>query len=91
MQTEMHTAKPFVPEFRASEVEDAIGKLKSSTSPGVDQIPAQQIQKEEKTLLSEIHKLFKYIWKNKNFVTSVKSQLSFRFTRWVIKTDCSNG
>jgi hypothetical protein len=34
-QTEMHTAEPFVPEPSASDVEVAIGKLKSYESPGV--------------------------------------------------------
>jgi hypothetical protein len=43
-QTEMHTDEPFVPEPRASEVEDAIGKLKNYKSPRVDQIPGEQIQ-----------------------------------------------
>jgi hypothetical protein len=43
-QTEMHTAKPFVPEPSASEVEVAIGKLKRYKSPGADQILAELIQ-----------------------------------------------
>jgi hypothetical protein len=42
-QTEMHTAEPFVPDPSSSEVEVAIGKLKSYKSPGVDQIPAELI------------------------------------------------
>jgi hypothetical protein len=44
MQTKMHTAKPFMPEPSASEVEAATGKLKSYKSPGVDQNPAELIQ-----------------------------------------------
>jgi hypothetical protein len=39
-QTEMHKAKPFLPKPSASEVQVAIGKLKSYKSPGVDKIPA---------------------------------------------------
>ena len=39
-QTETHTAEPLVPEPSAFEVELAIGKLKSHTSPGTAQIPA---------------------------------------------------
>ena len=37
-QTEIHTAKPLVPEPSAAEVELAIAKLKSHNSPGIDQI-----------------------------------------------------
>jgi hypothetical protein len=61
-QTEGHTAEPFVPEPRLSEVVVAIGKLKSYKSPGVDQIPAELIQAGGETLCSEIHKLIKLIW-----------------------------
>jgi hypothetical protein len=61
-QTEMHTAKPFVPEPSASEVEVATGKLKRYKSPGVDHTPSQSIQAGGETLLSEIHKLIKLIW-----------------------------
>jgi hypothetical protein len=42
-QTEMHTAKPFVPETSVSGVEVAIGKLERYKTPGVDQIPAELI------------------------------------------------
>jgi hypothetical protein len=61
-QTEIHTAEPFVPQPSASEVEVAIGKLKKYKSPGVDQIPAELIQKRGEELRSEIHKLIKLIW-----------------------------
>jgi hypothetical protein len=56
-QTEMHTAKPFVPE-----VEVAIGKFKSYKSSNVDQIPAELIQIRGKTLCLEIHILIRLIW-----------------------------
>jgi hypothetical protein len=49
-QTEMHTAKPSVPEPSASEVEVAIGKQKRYKSPGVDKIPAELIQAGGETL-----------------------------------------
>jgi hypothetical protein len=61
-QTEMHTAKPFVPEPSASEVEVAIGKLESYKSPGAGQIQTELIQAEGETLDSEIHKSIKLIW-----------------------------
>jgi hypothetical protein len=40
----MQTAKPFLPEPSASEVEVAIGKLKGYKSPGIEHIPAEMIQ-----------------------------------------------
>jgi hypothetical protein len=42
-KTAIDTAEPFVPQTSASEVEVAVGKLKSYKSPGVDQIPAELI------------------------------------------------
>jgi hypothetical protein len=61
-QTEMHTTKPFVPEPSASEVQDAVGKVKRYKFQGVDQIPAELIQAGGETLHSEIQKLIKLIW-----------------------------
>jgi hypothetical protein len=61
-QTEMHAAKPFVPEPNASEVEVAIGKLKIYRAPGVHQIPAELIQAGGGILCLEIHKPIKLIW-----------------------------
>jgi hypothetical protein len=43
-QTEIHTAKPLVPEPSALEFELAIEKLKSHKSRGIDQIPAEFIK-----------------------------------------------
>jgi hypothetical protein len=87
-QTEKHTAQPFVPEPSASEVEVAIGKVKSYKSPGVDQIPAELIQAGGETLRSEIHKLIKLI--------SNKEQLPHQWKKSVVvpihkkgdKNDC---
>jgi len=56
-QTEIHTAEPLVSEPSASEVELAIEKLKSHKSPGIDQIPAELIKAESRTICLEIHKL----------------------------------
>jgi hypothetical protein len=84
-QTEMHTAEPVVPELSASEAGVAIGKLKRTISPGVDQIPAELIQAGGETLRSEIHKLIKLIWNKDNCLTSGKSQLWYLFTKRVIK------
>jgi len=40
----------------------AIEKLKSHKSPGIDQIPAELIKAEGKTIHFEIHKLIISIW-----------------------------
>jgi hypothetical protein len=61
-QTEMQTAKPFVPQISASEAEVANGKLKNYKLPGVDQIPAEMIQPRKEILHSEIHKLITLFW-----------------------------
>jgi hypothetical protein len=50
-----------VPEPSSSEVEVAIGKLRSYKSPGGDQIPAGMIQARRETLHSEIHKFIMLI------------------------------
>jgi hypothetical protein len=58
----MHTAEPFVPEPSASDVEVAIGKLKSYISPGVDQIRAEIIEAGVESLHWKIPKLINLIW-----------------------------
>jgi len=47
-----------VPKLSAFEVEMAVVKLKSLTSPGIDQIVAELIKAGGRTICSEIHKLF---------------------------------
>jgi hypothetical protein len=44
MQTQIHTAEPFVPEPCTAEVEVALRKMKRYKAPGSDQIPAELIQ-----------------------------------------------
>jgi hypothetical protein len=61
-QTEMHTARPFVPQPTVSEGEVAVGKLKRYKSPGVDRISAELIQAGGEILRSKIHKLIKLIY-----------------------------
>jgi hypothetical protein len=58
----IYTTEPLVPEPSASEVELAIEKLKSHKSPRIDQIPAELIKAEGKTIHCEIHKLIISIW-----------------------------
>jgi hypothetical protein len=49
--------------------EIAIGKLKRYKSPGVDRILVELIQAGGETLLSEVHKLIKLIWRKEELIT----------------------
>ena len=52
-----NTAEPLVPEPSAFEIELAIEKLKNHKSPGIDQIPAELIKADGRTIRFAIHKL----------------------------------
>jgi hypothetical protein len=84
-QTEMHTAEPFVPQPRASEVDVAIGKMERYISPGIYQIPGELIQAGGEILRSEIHKLIKLIWNKEQLPHQWKKQLWYLLTKRVIK------
>jgi hypothetical protein len=89
-QTEMHTAKLSVPDPSASEVEAAVGRLKSYKSPGVDQIPAELIQEGGETLHLEIHKLIKLIWNKEELPHQWKESIVVPIHKKGDKTDCCN-
>jgi hypothetical protein len=89
-QTEIHTSEPFVPEPSASEIEDAIGKLKSYKSPGVDQIPAELIQAGGETLRSEIRRLIKLIWRKEELRHQWKESIVVPIHKKDDKNICSN-
>jgi len=89
-KTEIHTAKPAVPQPSALEVHMAIGKLKRHKSPGMDQIPAQFIKAGGRTTRSEIHKLNNSIWKEENLPAEWKESLIVHIYKKGDKTDCSN-
>jgi hypothetical protein len=59
---DVHTVEPLVPGPSRLEAEIAIAKVKKYNSPGSDQIPAELIQAESETLLSEFHKLLNSVW-----------------------------
>ena len=65
-QAEIHTAEPLVSEQSSLEVELAIEKRKSHTSPGIDQIPAELIKAGGSTIRCAIHKFFIAIWNKRN-------------------------
>jgi len=87
---EIHTAEPLVPEPSASEVELAIDKLKSHTSPGIDQIPAELIKAGGRTICLEIHKLITAIWKEEELPEEWKESIIVPIHKKVDKTDCNN-
>jgi hypothetical protein len=86
----MHTAKPFVPEPSASEVEVTIGKLKRCKSPGVDQIPAEVIKAGGEILRSEIRKLIELIWSKEEMPYQWKESVVLPIHKKGDKTVCSN-
>jgi hypothetical protein len=59
-QREICLAEPLVPELSVFEVEVAIEKLQRS--PGIDQIPGKLIKAGQRTICSEISKLFNSVW-----------------------------
>jgi hypothetical protein len=89
-QTEMHTAKLFVPQPSGPVAEAAIGKLKRYKPLGVDQIPAELIQAGGETLHSEIHKLIKLIWNKEELPHQWKEPIVVPIHKKGDETDCSN-
>jgi len=92
-QTEIHTAEPLVPEPSAFVVKMGTEKLKRHKSPGIEQIPAELIKSEARTICTEIHKLLISIW-NKEELPE-KWNLSVILPIFLIynkgdKTECSN-
>jgi hypothetical protein len=90
MQTEIHTAEPFVTEPSAAEFEIAIRKMKWYKEPSSDQIPAELIQAGGETLHSEIHKLIILIWNKEELPHQCKESIVVPIHKKGDKTDCSN-
>jgi len=57
-----HTAQPLVPGPSAFEVEMNSEKIKGHKLPGFDQIPADLIKAESRTICYEIHKFINTVW-----------------------------
>jgi hypothetical protein len=89
-QTEIHTAKPFVPGPSAAEIVVAIIKLKRYKASGSDQIPAELIQAGGKTLYSETYKLILLIWNKEELPHQWKESIVVSIHKKGDKTDCSN-
>ena len=89
-QTEIHTAKPLVPEPSAFDVEIAIGKLKRHKSPGTDQIPAELINAGGRKIRSDIHKLIYSIWNKEELPEEWKELIMVPIYKQSAETNCSN-
>ena len=79
-----------MPEPSASELELAIGKLKSHKSPGVDQIPAEMIKAGGRTIRYEIHKLIASVWNKEEVPDECKQSIIVPICKKGDKTDCVN-
>jgi hypothetical protein len=75
-QTELHTAELLVPEPSAFEIELAIQKLTSHTSPDIDQIRAELIKAGCRTIRCEIHKLLISIANKEEFSEEWKESIT---------------
>jgi hypothetical protein len=89
-QAEIHTAELLVPETSAFEVEMTIEKLKSHKSPCTDQIPAELIKAEGRTIRSGIHKLITFIWNREELPEEWKESITVPIYNKGDKTDCDN-
>ena len=63
-----------MPEKSAFEVELPIENLKRRKSPGIDQIPAESIKAEGRTIRSEINKIINSIWNKEELFWSRRSR-----------------
>ena len=89
-QTDIHTAKPLVPEPSAFEFELVNEKLKSHKSPGIDQIPPELIKAGGKTIHCEIHKLIISIWNKEELPEEWKESIIVHIYKKGDQTDRSN-
>jgi len=89
-QEKIHTAEPLVPGPSAFEVELAIEKLKSHKSPGIDQIQAELIKAESRTIRCAIRKLIISIWNKEELPEEWKESIIVPIHKKEDKTDCNN-
>ena len=89
-QTEIQTGQPLLPEPSAFEFEMSIEKLKRSKSPGTDQISAELIKAEGRTIRSEIQKLVNSLWNKEDLPQQWKETIIVPIYKNVDKTYFSN-
>jgi len=79
-----------VPEPSTFEFELVIEKLKNHKSPGIDQIPAELIKADGRTIHCEIHKLIISIWNKEELPDEWKESIIFSICKKGDKPDCNN-
>jgi hypothetical protein len=83
-------AEPLLPEPSFTEVEIAIGRLKSYKSPGTDQTLAKLIKAGSGILYSEIHRFISSIWNKEELPQQWKESVTIPIHIKGDKTDCNS-
>ena len=84
-QKEIHAAESLVLKPSAFEVEMAIGKVKSHRSPGINQISAEFIKADGRTICFEIHERISWTWDREELPEDWKESAIVPTLRRVIK------
>ena len=77
-----------MPESSAFAVKMPIEKQKRHKSPGIDQIPAEIIKADGRTICSKIHKLIQSIWNREELPEARKELIIVSIYKKGDKTDC---
>jgi hypothetical protein len=86
---DIHSAEPLVPEPSASEVEMAVEKQKK-TPLGIDQMPAELIKAQDRTIHSKIYKLINSVWNKEELPEELKELIVVHIYNKGNETDCIN-
>jgi hypothetical protein len=90
IQTEIHTAKPLVPEPSVFEVELAIEKFQCHKSSGIDQMPSELIKTWGRIICYEIHECIISVWNKEQLPEKWKSCSLYLSIRRAVKQTAVN-